>query len=272
MSDYTNKTIIVTGASQGLGKCIVENILQKYNGSQVVLVARNHVLLTSFFNNLKDSDKERVLIIKGDVTDEETINLTIEKTFNKFGKIDGIIFNAGIIEPVGHLYESNFDVDGMKKLFDVNFFSIVKFLNKLLPEIKTNNNNNNNNNSNNNKKKSINIIFVSSGASTRGIDGWLAYGTSKAAVNALCKQIHDEMNEWVNCVSIAPGVVDTEMQHTIREKFVGKMKDESYQNFINLHEKGQLLDGMVVGATYARLIVEGIPENVRGSYIRWDSL
>lgn len=256
MTDLTNKTIIVTGASQGLGKCIVENILHNYSNTKIVLIARNKVLLDEFYNALNEANKLRVLIVKGDVTDKNIVISTIEQTLAKFGKIDGLIFNAGILEPVGHLNEKDYDIEGMKKLFDVNFFSIVMFINELLTRI---------------GKKELNIIFVSSGASTRGIDGWLAYGSSKAAVNLLCKQIHDEMYPLVKCVSIAPGVVDTNMQRNIREEYGFKMDEKSHEKFKNLYKNGDLLDGMVVGKIYSRLIVEGIkPTEICGEYIRWN--
>lgn len=257
MAEEFKKTIIVTGASQGLGNCIVKNILNDYPNANVVLIARNQVLLTTFFNGLKESDKNRVLIIKGDVTNKEIIISAIQETLKKFGKIDGIVFNAGIIEPIGHLNEIGYDIEKMKKLFDVNYFSIVMFLNEVLTRIKN--------------LQSINFIFVSSGASKRGIDGWLAYGSSKAAINLLCKQLHDEMYPIVKCVSIAPGVVNTEMQREIRENFGNKMNEKSHKRFINLFKDGELLDGMIVGKVYSKLIVEGIePSEICGEYIRWN--
>lgn len=261
MPDQYNKTIIVTGASQGLGNCIVKNILADYDSANVVLIARNHVLLTEFYNGLNKNDKQRVLIIKGDVTDKEAMVIAIEQTLTTFGKIDGIVFNAGAIEPVGHLYDEDYDIQGMKKLFDVNYFSIVMFINQVLIRIKKND-----------EIPPINLIFVSSGASTRGIDGWLAYGSSKAAINLLCKQLHDEMYPKVKCVSIAPGTVDTKMQEKIRENFKDKMEEKSYNRFIKLYQEGELLDGMVVGKVYSRLVVEGIePSNeISGKYIRWN--
>ncbi|KAG0675972.1 hypothetical protein C6P40_002458 [Pichia californica] len=253
-----SKTIIVTGASQGLGHCIVRNILNDYSNANVVLIARNHALLTGFYNGLSENDKLRVLIIKGDVTNKDLIISAINQTILKFGKIDGIIFNAGMIEPVGHLNEIDYSIEKMKNLFDLNYFSIVMFINELLIRI--------------DKNQSINFIFVSSGASKRGIDGWLAYGSSKAALNQLCKQIHDEMYPRIKCVSIAPGVVNTDMQREIRENLIGKMESKSHDNFINLYKNGELLDGMVVGKVYSRLIVEGIEpaSDICGEYIRWN--
>lgn len=257
MVESSNKTIIVTGASQGLGKSIVEKILNGYNKTNVVLVARNQALLTGFFNGLEESKKSRVLIINGDVTEATTVEETISKTIERFGRIDGMVFNAGVIEPVGHLDEPDYDIQGMKKLFDVNFFSIVLFINRVLTRI--------------GKEEQINIVFVSSGASTRGIDGWLAYGSSKAAVNLLCKQLHDEMYPRVRCVSVAPGVVNTEMQRTIREKFGTVMKAQSHERFLQLHKDGELLDANLVGDVYGRLVVsDDIPASVLGEYIRWN--
>lgn len=251
------KTVIVTGASQGLGKCIALNILENYTDSNVVIIGRNKTLLQELENTLGESYKDRFLIIVGDVTDSKTVADTISETLLKFGSIDGIVFNAGIIEPIGHLNDGDYDVGKMKELFDVNFFSIVEFLNQVLPDIER-------------RRCKINLIFVSSGASKRGINGWLAYGSSKAAVNLLCKQIHDEMKEWVSCVSVAPGVVDTDMQRRIRDEFKDKMSEDGHDRFVQLFAKGELVDPMVVGKTYCRLAVEGVPSAVQGEYVRWN--
>lgn len=252
--DNMSRTIIVTGSSQGLGKCIALNLLNRYENANVVIVARNQKLLQQFHDELEAKKQDRCLIVSGDITEQATVDKVITETLKRFGSIDGVVFNAGMIEPVGHLYEENYDMEGMKRLFDVNFFSIVMFLNKLVCEV----------------KNELNLIFVSSGASTRGIDSWLAYGSSKAALNQLCKQIHDEMYPRVKCVSIAPGVVDTDMQKVIREKLSDKMIPEAHQKFIDLHQNGNLLDGMVVGQTYARQVMEGIEPAVLGEYIRWN--
>lgn len=248
------KTIIITGGSQGLGKCIALNLLNNYPTANVVIVARNKKLLQEFEEEMDEEKKRRILTIAGDVTELSTIENTINGSIEKFGSIDGVIFNAGVIEPVGHLNDENYDIEGMKRLFDINYFSIVLFLNKLLCKV----------------ENDLNIVFVSSGASTRGIDGWLAYGSSKAAVNQLCKQLHDEMFPRVKCVSIAPGVVNTDMQKIIREKLGSVMSTEAHARFIKLHQDGELLDGMIVGKVYAKEVMEGIEPTVLGQYIRWN--
>lgn len=261
MVEVNNKVVIVTGATQGLGKCIAENLLKGYVNTKVVVIGRNEELMRIFENELIDSERKRVLFIKGDVRDKSTISKTINKTIEKFGTIDSVVFNAGVIEPVGHLDEPNYDILKMKELFDVNFFSIVSFINELLVKVKDLKKEN----------EPTKLIFVSSGASTRGIDGWLAYGSSKAAVNQLCKQIHDEMYPKVKCLSIAPGVVNTNMQKTIRDKIGNLMNSSSHSKFIELYEKGELLDGQLVGKVYAEAAVhECSDEAVYGEYLRWN--
>lgn len=249
-----NKTIIVTGGSQGLGKCIALNLLNNYPTANVVVVARNKKMLQEFEDTLDEEKRARTLIIVGDVTELSTVQHTIEGSIGKFGSIDGVVFNAGVIEPVGHLYDENYDIAAMKRLFDINYFSIVLFLKELLCRV----------------ENDLNLVFVSSGASTRGIDGWLAYGSSKAAVNHLCKQLHDEMFPRIKCVSIAPGVVNTDMQKVIREKLGNVMSAEAHNRFMQLHQNGELLDGMIVGKVYAKQVMEGIENTVLGQYIRWN--
>ena len=254
------KTIIVTGASRGLGKCIVQNILDDYARAQVVLIARNGDQLQAFYDGLSTEDRQRVLIAPADVTDRGAVVAVLEQTLARFGQIDGVVCNAGVLEPVGHLDEADYDMAGMRRLFEVNFFSVVQLVNETLTRT---------------GRGTVNLVFVSSGASTRGIDGWLAYGASKAALNALCKQLHDEMYPRVRSMSVAPGVVDTDMQRAIREQLRPQMSAESHRRFVELHSGGELLDGMVVGKVYARLAVDGPPataagQAVCGEYVRWN--
>jgi len=88
-----NQVIVITGASKGIGRVMAESYSKK--GANVVLAARSYELMQSFSSELKTEH----LIIKTDVRDEQSVNNMIEKTIEKFGKIDVLINNAGIIEP-----------------------------------------------------------------------------------------------------------------------------------------------------------------------------
>ena len=74
----------------------------------------------------------------------------------------------------------------------------------------------------------------------------------------------------IQAISIAPGVVNTEMQVDIREKFGKGMSAEGLQRFIDLHEKKQLAAPEEPGTVYANLALKGWPQELNGKYLRYN--
>lgn len=87
------------------------------------------------------------------------------------------MLNAGILEPLSHISDTGSSdqpaLQEWKELFDVNFFSVVQTLQFALPYLR--------------KESKGRVVFVSSGAATKGYVGWGAYSASKAALNSLCQ-------------------------------------------------------------------------------------
>lgn len=255
--------IIITGASKGLGRAMVETIMLKYPKANVTAVARSQADLNDLVTKFGSS---RVLAICGDITVKSTMEDAINGTLNKWGSIDGVIFNAGLLSPVQHLHDQNYDIEGAKRLFDVNYFSIVQFTNMLFNKLGISPREMKGEDAN------LNIIIVSTGSSTRACDGFLAYGSSKAAVNLLCAHIHQELYPIVRSVSVAPGVVDTNMQIDIRNQYKDAIIPEVYQKYVDLYNSGKLLNPMDVAVVYCKLVIDGIPDEVDGKYVRWNEI
>ena len=74
------------------------------------------------------------------------------------------------------------------------------------------------------------------------------------------------MRKDVQAISIAPGVVDTEMQTDIREKFGKNMTPEGLQRFVDLHENRQLASPEEPGTVYAKLALQGWSEDLNGKF------
>lgn len=243
------KSIIVTGVSRGIGRSIVEEILSRGEDIIVTGIARSESPLKS----LKDQFGNKFSYVIGDITDKKVANSLIEEALNKTGKIDSVIANAGALEPVQNV--QNADVEDWKKLFDVNFFSVVTLFTLAMPYL---------------IKSQGNLIFVSSGASTKWYSGWGAYGASKAALNHLALTISKE-GDGVKAISVAPGVVDTQMQVEIREKFgPAGMTPESLKRFQDLKATGGLLNASVPAKVCAKLALQGIPKELNGEYVRYN--
>lgn len=244
-----SKVVLVTGASRGIGSAIVKQLLSQSDNVVVYGVARNGEAL----QQLKERVGDRFHYSVGDVSSKSDMKLVIEKVVREEGKIDSIIANAGILDPVGKVGDTG--LDSWRKLFEINFFSVVNLVTLALPHL---------------EKTNGSAIFVSSGASTKPYYGWGAYGSSKAAINHLAMTLASE-NDKIKTIAVAPGVVDTQMQDDIRDKFgPSGMTPEALKRFTDLKEKGELLDPSVPGQVYAKLAIEGIPSDLNGEYVRYN--
>jgi benzil reductase ((S)-benzoin forming) len=181
--------ILITGTSKGIGKAIAENYLSL--GKKVIGIGRNHTLSNPNYTALSCD------LSSPEFVDQLTIpNLPDEEiTF---------IHNAGILGKVD--YFEKLDSTVLAQVMQVNLFSGAAILQKLLQQIPP--------------KKPFKAIFISSGAGKNPIASWASYCASKAAVDLFCEtiQLEEELlgRTDFKCLSVAPGVVDTDMQRTIR--------------------------------------------------------
>lgn len=110
--------------------------------------------------------------------------------------------------------------------------------------------------------------MCSSGAATGHYSTWGAYGASKAALNHLAGTLAVEEKD-VTTVSIRPGVVDTDMQVSIRNTHSGAMDEKDAAKFHELKETGGLLKPEQPGNVMAKLAVDA-PKEVSGKFLSWD--
>lgn len=200
--------------------------------------------------SLKSEYGDRVAVLVLDVAESGTAAKAVKLAVDTFGSVDSLVANAGVLDPVNPVAKA--DVEKWKTLFDINLFSVVDLVQHALPYL---------------EKSKGKIVAVLSGASTKPYYGWAAYGASKAALNHLIGSIALE-NPDVSAISIAPGVVATEMQKDIREKFGKNMTPESLQRFVDLHTNDQLLHPDVPAMVLVNLAVKGWSEKMDGQYYR----
>ena len=224
-------------------------MLLKDPNTKVVVVARTQAPLEALTNKY---GSDRVDFVVGDITDSSTSEKAVELAISKFGQLNSIIANAGVLEPVGPIESTS--VDDWKRLYDINLFAVVELIKHSLPHL---------------KKANGKVIAVSSGAATKAYSGWYAYGSSKAALNHLILSLASDEKD-VQAISIAPGVVDTEMQTDIREKFGKNMTPEGLQRFVDLHENRQLASPEEPGTVYAKLALQGWSEDLNGKFLRYN--
>jgi NADP-dependent 3-hydroxy acid dehydrogenase YdfG len=157
----TTPVILLTGASRGLGLAIARHLLEQTSWEpNLVLVARTAAALTS----LKNQYPTRVQCVVGDLGTKttETVAEAVSKAIEAFGKLDSVIINHGVLEPVSSL--AQLDIEQAKKAFDVNFFSVMALVTAAIPEL---------------RKSQGRVLFVSSGAAVKSYHGWSVYGYEK---------------------------------------------------------------------------------------------
>lgn len=131
-----------------------------------------------------------------------------------------LINNAGWIGPVSPIGE--LDAQGISKMFEVNVSAVMRWTNHFVRS---------------STAKTKTVVSISSGAASNAIPSWSAYCASKAAINMMTRVWVEDRGD-VHFLSIAPGVVDTEMQADIRSTDPSAFPDRD--RFIGLHENGEL--------------------------------
>lgn len=236
-----SKTIIVTGASKGIGLAITDYLLaHKHN---LVLVARSQSVL----EELKARSSGQVEIQCGDFADLGLGQKAVDLAISKFGKLDGIVLNHGTLGEVKRIADGS--AEEWRKTFDVNFFSVVACVKSALPYL---------------RETSGRIILTSSGAAMSAYSTWGAYGSSKAAMNHLAMTIKNE-EPTITAIAIRPGMVDTEMQRELREVHQGTMDEKDHEKFMS----ATLLKPEQPGNVIARLVTIA-PWTLSGQFLTWN--
>jgi len=186
--DLSNKIVVVTGASRGVGKAISKALLNE--GAKLVLISRNIEELKDDFLGVNN-----VLLINADLTNETDLDKAIGLILKRFGKIDVLINNAGI-----NIHKSieNVTKDEFESVINLNLTAVFMFCKKVIPSMKT--------------QKSGLIINIGSKIShnTNVGPNKVPYATSKYALEgfslALSKELHS-FNIRVSC--LMPATINT---------------------------------------------------------------
>lgn len=198
MQELQGKTAIITGASKGIGAATARRMGEL--GINVVLTARSQELIKAIADEINVKGGT-ALAITCDVADYNQVNSAIAQTIMKFGKIDIVVNNAGLLEPIGHI--TDVSPDDWGKVIDVNVKGIYNMLHAALPGMVA-------------RGEGI-IVNISSGAATSALEGWSHYCASKAAALMLTKATHKEYaDKGIRVVGLSPGTVATEMQVNIK--------------------------------------------------------
>jgi NADP-dependent 3-hydroxy acid dehydrogenase YdfG len=195
-----NRVIIITGASSGIGAATAKKLSK--HGASVVLMARSEDKLKSLKDSITNNGG-KALVIVGDVTKAEDFKQAVSKAVATYGKVDGLINNAGLM-PLS--FVEKLKTDEWDKMVDVNIKGVLNGVSAVLPQLIEN--------------KGGDIINISSMAANRYFPGGAVYCATKSAVKMFSEGLRQELapKYGINVTSIEPGAVATNLTDTITDE------------------------------------------------------
>lgn len=228
-----NKTVIITGASSGIGKACAEEFARR--GANLVLGARQYVVLCEIAEQLQATYGIKAIAVQCDVSKEDDCILLIKQATLTFQRIDVLINNAGI--SMRALFE-DLDLSVIRSLMDINFWGTVYCTKYALPEL---------------LKSKGSVVGVSSIAGYRGIPGRTGYSASKFAMNGFLEALRVEnLKKGLHVMIAAPGFTSSNIRNT------ALAKDGASHGETNM-EEGKLMSADEV----AKNIVDGVVNRKR---------
>ena len=204
-----SKCVVITGGSRGIGKACVEKFAE--NGFDVLFsYLREEEKALNLQNELKAKGYS-VKAIQSDVSDSRDCRILISNAICDFGRIDGLVCNAGI--SLSEILTKTTD-EQLEKVMKTNFNGVYYCCREAAKEMIAN--------------QSGSIVTISSMWGISGSAAESAYSASKAAVIGLSKSLAKELGTSgirVNCV--APGVIDTDMNRIYSDKDMKDLADRT---------------------------------------------
>tara|TARA_B100000242_G_scaffold277104_1_gene233500 strand:- start:1596 stop:2336 length:741 start_codon:yes stop_codon:yes gene_type:complete len=189
-----NKTAVVTGCNKGIGKSILE-IFSENSANVFACIRKKTPEFIELKKNLENRFKNKIIPIEVDFEDIDKVKKAAHSILDHNIPIDILINNAGIVE--NSLFQMT-TLKGIKKIFEVNFFSQTIFTQLILKSII--------------KNKKGSIIYISSSSALDGNEGRNSYSSSKAAMISQAKTLSKELGKMnIRVNSIAPGLTNTGM-------------------------------------------------------------
>lgn len=198
--DFKDKVVVITGATGGIGSETAKEFAKR--GAKLTLVGRKPELLEKLRTELA-LDKEHTLFIAIDVRSEEQVKYYVDKTIEKFGRIDIFVNNAGVEGEVAPIVQT--EAKNLDSVLDVNVKGVYFGLKHVLPVMYA--------------QKNGSVVMTSSVAGFMGSPGLAPYIASKHAVIGIMKTAALESAEYnVRVNAVCPGPVDNNMMRNIERK------------------------------------------------------
>jgi 3-oxoacyl-[acyl-carrier protein] reductase len=210
------KSMLITGASKGIGKAIA--LIAAQNGADLVLLARNKILLDELEKEIKGKYPVQVYSYCCDVTREEDIKHVFQQLNTLNIQIDCVVNNAGVMK------DAMLQVvkpELMREIYDTNVFAVMQISQLAMKSML--------------RKRKGSIINLTSIIGTNGNSGQVVYGSSKSAVIGITKSLAKELAPFnIRVNAVAPGFIDTDMTRNMDARF-----REKNMNSIGMKRIGQ---------------------------------
>ena len=227
------EVVFVTGAGRGIG-AEVARVLAR-DGATVFVTARKRADAEGVAADI-DRGGGKAIALACDVSDPGSVDAAVVATHNKAGAVSVLINNAGTINPIGALHET--DPLEWARNIQVNLSGAAAAAHAVLPGMLA--------------AGRGTIINVSSGAAHRPLPGWSAYCAAKAGLAMLTRSLAaDYAERGIRVFGFAPGIVDTDMQSTIRASGIGPVAKLPREALSNPREPAEAIAFLVSSGSSA---------------------
>ena len=204
MPSLDGKVALVTGASRGIGLSAAVALAEA--GATIVGLARSNPVSDALAERLTTIGRPH-LLHACDVSDWSAVEGIVRTVAGRFGGIDIVVNNAGVVDPIGRLGDT--DPALWHRNLAINLGGAYNVVRAALPSLLA---------------RRGTVVNISSGAAHRPVEGWSAYCSGKAGLAMLTGMLALEYgDEGLRVFGLQPGVVDTEMQVTIRASGINEV-------------------------------------------------
>ncbi len=245
MNRLKDKTLIVTGASRGIGRALTVELAKA--GVKLALNARDP-------SPVNDAAAEchnlgaRAIPVPGNAGEEETVSKLVEAAL-QLGQFQGFIQAAGVLHPgplLWQLSEARF-----REMFEAHVMASYQMIRFAVPEL---------------LKEGGMAVFFGSGAAERSVPGIAAYCAAKAAEEHMVRQVAAEAPQ-ITAFIYRPGVVETRMQEQARNA-IGGASEELRRIFRGYKERGELLSPAEAAKALVKILMCD-PHRFHGRTATW---
>ena len=224
-----NKTVIITGASSGIGLACAEAFARQ--GANLILGARRYVDLCAIAQSLENACGIRAVAVQCDVAKETDCETLVQQAVATFGGVDVLVNNAGI--SMRALF-ADLDLAVLRRLMDVNFWGTVYCTKYAMAELIRSNGS---------------VVAISSIAGYRGLPGRTGYSASKFAIHGFMESLRVEnLKTGLHVMVACPGFTASNIRQTALDASGGEHGETSM-------DEGKMMTAAEVAGRIARGVI-----------------